>query len=54
MPYLFFATNGNYSGLQVSGNGVATVPITGGEYMVFIALPAGESASTFDVTTMIE
>jgi hypothetical protein len=53
-PFLFFATSGNYGGLQKTGDGFLTVPALGGTYTVYIALPVGVTAQDFEVVTSLQ
>jgi hypothetical protein len=54
LPFIFFATSGNYTTLQTPGTGVASVGVRAGErYYVFVGAPVGVPAQRYEVTTSV-
>lgn len=54
VPVVMWATSGNYGGLIVrSGPSIASIPVRGGRYRIFVATPDGSPTERVDVVTSL-
>ncbi len=54
VPYVFWATTGNYTGtIARPGPSTVSIPVGGGTYRIFVGIPDGTATQRFDVETSL-